>query len=117
MKDKRGTKCSCSPSKEGSSSSSGGSTPPLALAGSPPPPGSPSEIFSHRPCSLVFQQGGPFEKVPVVNLFSSSDEEGLISDTSRDEEFARKIFGDLNRDVLGPPGDGNIIILSGSNEE
>jgi hypothetical protein len=32
-------------------------------------------------------------------------------------EFARWLFGDLNRDVLGPPGDGKVIILSGSNKE
>jgi hypothetical protein len=52
-----------------------------------------------------------------VNLSSSSDEEGPIPDTSRDEEFAKKLFGDLNRDVLGPPGDDKIIILSDSVEE
>jgi hypothetical protein len=34
--------------------------------------------------------------------------------SSSDEEF---IFGDLNRDVLGPPSDGKIIILSDSDEE
>jgi hypothetical protein len=53
----------------------------------------------------------------VVDLFSSSDEEGLIADVSRDEEFARKIFGDLNSDILGLPGDGKVIILSDSDEE
>jgi hypothetical protein len=53
----------------------------------------------------------------VVDLSSSSDEEGFIPDTMCDEEFVRRLFGDLNRDVLGPPGDGNIIILSDSNEE
>jgi hypothetical protein len=35
----------------------------------------------------------------------------LVVDTSRDEEFTRKLFGDLNRDILGPPGDGKIIII------
>jgi hypothetical protein len=40
-----------------------------------------------------------------VNLSSSFDEESLIADTSRDEEFTRKLFGDLNHDVLGSPGD------------
>jgi hypothetical protein len=117
MEDKRGTKRSCSPSKEGSSSSSGSLTPLSALSGSPPPPGSSSEISSRRPCLPVFEQGGPSEKVPVVDLSSSSDEEGLIHDTSRDEEFARKLFGDLNDNILLPPGDGNIIILSDSDEE
>jgi hypothetical protein len=53
----------------------------------------------------------------VVDLSSSSDEECLITDVSWDEEFTRRLFGDLNHDVLGPPGDGRIIILSDSNEE
>jgi hypothetical protein len=48
----------------------------------------------------------------VVDLSSSFDEEGLIADVSRDEEFTRKLFGDFNSDVLGSPGDGKIIILS-----
>jgi hypothetical protein len=117
MEDKRGTKCSRSPSKEGSSLPSDDSTPPSTLSGSPPPPGSPSEISSRCPCSPVFEQGGPSEKVLMVDLSSSSDEEGLIPDTSRDEEFTRKLFGNLNRDVLEPSDDGNIIILSDSDEE
>jgi hypothetical protein len=52
-----------------------------------------------------------------VDLSSSSDEGDLINDVSRDEELARRLFGDLNRDVLGPPGDGKIIILSDSDEK
>jgi hypothetical protein len=79
---------------------SGGSTPPLAPSGSSLPLGSPSEISSRRPYSPVFEQGGPSEKVPVVDL--SSDEEGIIPDTSWDEEFIRRLFGDLNRGVLRP---------------
>jgi hypothetical protein len=31
--------------------------------------------------------------------------------------FARKFFGGLNRELLGPPGDGNFIVLSDSDEE
>jgi hypothetical protein len=65
----------------------------------------------------VFEQGGPSEKVSMVDLSSSSDEEGLIPDTSCDEEFTRKLFGNLNRDILEPSDDGNIIILSDSDEE
>jgi hypothetical protein len=65
----------------------------------------------------VFEQDGPSEKVPVVDLSSSSDEECLIPDISRDEEFIKRLFGDLNRDLLGPPDDGKIIILSDSDEE
>jgi hypothetical protein len=64
----------------------------------------------------VFKQDGPFEKAPMVDLSSFLDEEGLIPGTSRDE-FTRRLFGDLNRDVLGPSGDSKVIILSDSNEE
>jgi hypothetical protein len=53
----------------------------------------------------------------MVDLSLSSDEGDLIADVSRDEEFARRFFGDLNHDVLGPPGDDKIIILSDSNKE
>jgi hypothetical protein len=65
----------------------------------------------------MFEQGDPFEKVPVVDLSSSSDEEGLIPDTSRDKEFVKKLFSNLNRSVIGPPDDGKIIILSDFDEE
>jgi hypothetical protein len=37
--------------------------------------------------------------------------------TSRDEEFDRKFFGDLNRDILGLPGDGKIIIIDDSDDD
>jgi hypothetical protein len=53
----------------------------------------------------------------VVDLSSSSNEEGLIPDTSQDEEFGRRLFGDLNRGVLGLPSDSKVIILSNSDEE
>jgi hypothetical protein len=53
----------------------------------------------------------------VVDLSLFSDERDLIADVSRDEVFVRRLFGDLNRDVLGPPDDGNIIILSDSDKE
>jgi hypothetical protein len=52
-----------------------------------------------------------------VDLASSSGEEDFFADTSRDEELARKLFSDLNRDILRPPGDGKIIVLSDSNDE
>jgi hypothetical protein len=54
---------------------------------------------------------------PVIDLSLSSNEEKFIADTSRDVEYARKLFGDLNRDMLGPPGDGKFIILDDSDEE
>jgi hypothetical protein len=41
----------------------------------------------------------------------------LAVDTSRDEEFTRKLFIDLNRDILGPPGDGKIIIIDDSDDD
>jgi hypothetical protein len=53
----------------------------------------------------------------VVDFSSSSDEKGLIADVSRDEEFATRIFGELNCGVLGPPSDGKIIILNDFDEE
>jgi hypothetical protein len=53
----------------------------------------------------------------VVNLSSSFDEEDLIADVSWDEEFTRRLFGDLNHNFLGPPNDGKIIIINDSDEE
>jgi hypothetical protein len=53
----------------------------------------------------------------VVDLSSSLDEEGHIFDSSWDVEFARRLFGDLNHDVLRPPNDGKVIIISDSDEE
>jgi hypothetical protein len=117
MEDKGGSKCPRSPSKEGSSSSSSVLTLPSAPSGSSLPPGSPSEVSSHRHCSPVFEQGGPSKKIPVVDLSSSSDEENIIPDTSWDAEFIKRLFGDLNCGLLGPPGDGKIIIISDSDEE
>jgi hypothetical protein len=52
-----------------------------------------------------------------VDLALSLGEEEPIADTSRDEEIARKLFGDLNRDILGPPGDGKVIVISDSDDE
>jgi hypothetical protein len=65
----------------------------------------------------VFEQGGPSGKAPVVDLSSSLNEEDLIPDTSHDFEFAQCLYGELHRALLGPPGDGKIIILSNSDEE
>jgi hypothetical protein len=63
----------------------------------------------------MYEQGEPSERIPVVDL--SSDEEDIFPDISCDEEFVRKLFGDLNYGLLGPPGDGNVIILINSDEE
>jgi hypothetical protein len=54
---------------------------------------------------------------PVVDLYSPLDEEEPIHDTVHDFEFAQHLFGELNRDLLGPPDDGKVIILSNSDEE
>jgi hypothetical protein len=56
-------------------------------------------------------------KVSMVYLSSSLDEKGLILDTSWDKEFTRRLFGNLNHAILGPPDDGKVIILSDSYEE
>jgi hypothetical protein len=53
----------------------------------------------------------------VIDLSLSSDEEEFFGDTLRDEDFARRLFGDLNRDLLRPPDDGKVMILSDSDEE
>jgi hypothetical protein len=53
----------------------------------------------------------------MINLFLSSDEENFITDTSCDTEFTNKLFSDLNRGILEPPGDGKVIVLDDSDEE
>jgi hypothetical protein len=45
------------------------------------------------------------------------DPSSFIVDTSCDEELARKLFGDRNHDILGPPGDEKIIILDDSDDD
>jgi hypothetical protein len=49
-----------------------------------------------------------------MDLSSSSDEEGLITDVSWDEEFTRRLFGDLMKEIIS---DGKIIILNDSDKE
>jgi hypothetical protein len=65
----------------------------------------------------LYEHGEPYEGIPVVDL--SLEEEDAFPDTSRDDEIAQKLFGDLNRGLLGSPGDSNdnIIILNDSDEE
>jgi hypothetical protein len=117
MEDKKNLKRPRSPSNEGSSSPSKASTPPPSRSGSPLPIQSPPETSSRRLCLPPCEQGGPSEPVLIVDLASSSGDEDSFADTSRDEELARKLFGDLNRDILGSPGDGKIIVLSDSDDE
>jgi hypothetical protein len=59
----------------------------------------------------VFKQGNASGKTPMINPFS------FIVDTSRDEELARKLFGDLISNILGSPGDGKIIVLDDFNDD
>jgi hypothetical protein len=89
--------------------------PPSSPIASSPPPASSLGGLSQGPLSPMYKHGEPFEGSLVVDL--SSEEEDASPDTSRDEEISQKLFGDLNRGLLGPPGDGNIIILIDSNEE
>jgi hypothetical protein len=58
----------------------------------------------------MFEQGSASGTTPV------SGPSSLVVDTSRDEEFTRKLFGDLNRDIVGTPGDGKIIIIDDSDD-
>jgi hypothetical protein len=111
MEDKRCTKCESSPAAGGSLLPDAAETPPPVPSESPPPPGSPSVASSCRPCSLVFEQGNASEKIPML------DPSSFIVDTSRDEELVRKLFDDLNRDILRPPGDGKIIVLDDSDDD
>jgi hypothetical protein len=111
MEDKKGVKREHSPSAEGSPLPDDAKTPTPVPFGSPPPPGSPSDVSSRHRCSSVFEQGGASGATPV------SGPSSLVVDTSRDEEFTRKLFADLNRDILGPPGDSKIIIIDNSDDD
>jgi hypothetical protein len=89
MEDKKGVKCERSPSAEGNPLPDDAKTPPPAPSGSPPPPGSLSEVSSRRRRSPMFEQDSALGTTLV------SDPSSLVVDTSRDEEFARKLFNDL----------------------
>jgi hypothetical protein len=117
MEDKRGTKCPHFPSAEGCPLPSDAKTPPSVTSGSQPPPESPSEITSCRPRSSVIEQGCPSRNIIVIELSSSSDEEDFFVDTAPDAEFTRRLFGNLNRDLLRPPNDDKVIVLSDFDEE
>jgi hypothetical protein len=117
MEDKKGIKRERSPSTEGSPLSDDAKTPPPVPSESPSPPGSPLEVLSCHPCSPVFEKGNASGTTPMIDLSSYLDEENFIIDTSRDVELAKKVFGDLNRYILGLLGDGKIIILDDSDDE
>jgi hypothetical protein len=61
---------------------------------------------AHQCSSRVVPRGNPV-----------SGPSSLVVHTSCDEEFARKLFGDLNCDILRPHGDGKIIIIDDSNDD
>jgi hypothetical protein len=111
MEDKKGVKRERSPSIEGSPLLDDAKTPPPVPSRSPPPLGSPLDVSSHRRWSPVFEQGSALRATPV------SSPSSLVVDTSRDEEFARKLFSDLNCDILGLPTDGKIIIINDSDND
>jgi hypothetical protein len=111
MEDKKGVKRECSPFAEGSHLPNDAKTPTPVPSRSPPPSGSPSDVSLCHRCSSVFEQGGASGATPVSGVSS------LVIDTSRNEEFARKLFGEFNRDILGPPGDSKIIIIDDSDDE
>jgi hypothetical protein len=111
MEDKRDIKRECSPSVEGSHLPDDAKTPTPVPSGSLPPPGSPSDVSSCHRCSSVFEQGGASGATAV------SGPSSLVVDTSRDEEFARKLFGDHNHDILGLPDAGKIIIIDDSDDD
>jgi hypothetical protein len=92
-------------------------TPPPAPSGTSSPLGSLAKVSSCRPHSPVLEQGGPSRTALVMDLSSPSDEEEPIHDTTRDFEFAQRLFDELNCDLRVPPDDGKVIILSNSNEE
>jgi hypothetical protein len=122
MENKRGTKRERSPSVEGSPLPDDAETSPPTPPGSLPPPGSLSVASSCRPCSLVFKKGNAspcslvFKKGNASGKIPMLEPSSFIVDTSRDEEIARKLFGDLHRDILGPSGDGKIIIIDDSDD-
>jgi hypothetical protein len=111
MENKKGVKRERSPSAKGSPLPDDAKVPPPVPSGSPPPSESPSDVLSHHHCLSLYEQGSASGATPV------SGPSSLVVDTSRDEKFTRKLFSDLNRDILRPPGDSKIIIIDDSNDD
>jgi nitrate reductase NapAB chaperone NapD len=77
-----------------------------------------SEDSSQGPPLAIEVHDEPSEGSLVVILDSEDeDKDWDAPDTSQHEEIARNLFNDLNRDLLGPLGDGKVIIVNDSNEE
>jgi hypothetical protein len=72
---------------------------------------SPSVEGNHLPDDTKTPPPAPSGKSPMI------DPSSFIVDTSCDEDLARKLFGDLNHDILEPPGDSKIIVLDDSNDD
>jgi hypothetical protein len=51
----------------------------------------------------------------VVDL--SFEDEAIVPNASRDVEFTKRLFSDLNHDLLRPLSDGKVIVLSDSDDE
>jgi hypothetical protein len=68
MGDKRGIKRERSPSVDGSPMANDAKTPLPVPSGSRSPPRSPSDVASRHPHSPLFEQGGPSEKAPVIDM-------------------------------------------------
>jgi hypothetical protein len=77
----------------------------------------PVEDLFMLPLLAGVRAGGASGKAPVIDLSSSSDEKNLITASSRNFEFTQRLFGELNRAVLGSSSDGKIIVLSDSDKE
>jgi hypothetical protein len=66
----------------------------------------------------MYEHDEPSKEFSMVDLGSKDeDEDWDAPDTSRDEEVACKLFGDLNRDLLGPPSDGKVVVIVSDTDE
>lgn len=80
---------------------------------SPPPSPVPEQGSSSRRAPYGVPQGGVpplFPEVETVDL-------GGMPDTSNDKDIARKLFIELNWDLMGIPGDGGLVIIPDSDDE
>jgi hypothetical protein len=59
----------------------------------------------------VFEQGNASGKIPML------DPSSFIVDTSHNEELARNLFGNLNRDILGSSSDDKIVVINDSDDD
>jgi hypothetical protein len=69
------------------------------------------------PPSPMYEHDKPSKGLSVLNLSLKEEDNDLDTlDTSQDEDISHKLFGDLNRDLLGLPGDDHAIVISDSEE-